>query len=261
MNITSRIRLMMMALIIISCLSSCVSKKKVLYFQGIEDLPEEVITESYTSKIQPSDMLQIRVSALDNEAVQPFNMGTGNNGSSGGGNNGGGSRQANTFLVDEDGYIDYPYLGALKVSGMTRKELTAVLKEKISEYVVDPVVVVLVQNHEVMILGEVAHPGPVSIDAERLTIVQALGKAGDLTINSKRQNILVIREEDGVKKYFRVDVTKAEFMNSPGYYLKRNDIVYVEPNNFKIQTPFRGSFGFFTAVTSFVIGLIALLTR
>lgn len=242
--------------------SACVTKKDILYVQNIDSTSLEDVTDSYASPVQPGDMLQITVTAQDMKAVQPFNPFMNPNGGGnamGGGNNG--NRGGMTYLVDENGDIDFPMLGTITVAGYKRTALTDMLENSIGEYVINPTVLVRVTNNQVTVLGEVSNPGTKSFETERITIFQALGAAGDLTQNSKRHNIRIIREQNGKRETFTVDVTQADFINSPHYFLQQNDIVYVEPNKFKINQTNRSIFGFLTGVSSFIIGLTLLLTN
>lgn len=184
---------------------------------------------SYEIKIQPDDLLTINVSAEDPKITAPFNLNPTN--VIGEGAQGGSKSAVNDYLVDADGYIDFPELGKLKLSGMTRSEVLALFKKKISAYIKNPIITVRLQNFKVAVHGEVNGPGIVSVASDRITLIEALTQSGDLKATANRKNILVIREIDGVKSYFRVDVTNANFINSPYYYLAQNDVIYVEPKN------------------------------
>ncbi|WP_224490259.1 polysaccharide biosynthesis/export family protein [Robertkochia flava] len=246
--------------VLLLAVSSCVTKKDLLYVQNIENTTLGDVADSYASAIQPGDLLQITVTAQDMKAVQPFNPFMNPNG---GGNmmGGNGNRGGMTYQVDEYGDIDFPMLGTVAVAGYKRAALTDLLEEKIGEYVVEPTVLVRVTNNQVTVLGEVGNPGSHIFEGERITLFQALGAAGDLTPSSKRENIRIIREQNGKRETFTVDLTKADFINSPNYFLKQNDIVYVEPNRFKINQTNRSIFGFLTGVSGFLIGLGLLFTN
>lgn len=209
---------------------SCTPKKNLLYYQNIDEIASAKLN-SYEIKIQPDDLLTINVSAEDPKITAPFNLnpmsviGEGNSQSQS-------SRNAvNDYLVDTDGYIDFPELGRLKLSGMTRSEVLHLFQKKIGAYIKNPIVTVRVKNFKVAVHGEVNGPGIISSATDRLTLIEALTQSGDLKATANRKNILVIREIDGVKSYFRVDVTNADFINSPYYYLAQNDVIYVEPKN------------------------------
>ncbi|MEF3079079.1 polysaccharide biosynthesis/export family protein [Winogradskyella poriferorum] len=221
-------------LITILILTSCGSRKNIVYFQDepIED--GVLVSEPKPIIYKPDDILTINVSALDPDTVKPFNLMVVSNNDS---NllNAGGRQQFQSYLIDYDGNIDFPVLGKLKVAGLNRTELTAMLVEKISEYANNPIVNVRLSNFTITILGEVRNPGTFTIQDERITVLEALGLADDLTIFGKRKNVLLIREVDGKKKFAKIDLTSVNAVNSPVYYLQQNDVIYVEPNNAKIR--------------------------
>lgn len=216
-------------------LSSCTTKKEMIYFPEMAKTADivQVIPDSiknFESIIEPDDMLAISVTAMDPNAVAIFNLPL-QNYLSAGATELMTTPALQTFIVNSDGYIDYPVLGSIKVTGMTRDELTNYLKAQISQYVEDPIVSVQCTNYKFTILGEVTKPGSYEFGSERITILDALGKANDMTIYGNRTNVLVIREKEGVRTYHRVDLTQPDIFTSPYYYLQRNDIVYVEPNS------------------------------
>lgn len=218
--------------------SSCVSQKKMIYLQGADSLNihPQAVEQNFELKIQPDDQLAISISSKDRELIDPFN----NNTLIGSGNSVSGNNQSNLqsgityFQVDKDGNIDFPIFGTMKVAGFTRIELARMLQADLvnKDYIKDPVVSVKIMSFKVTILGEVKTPGVQKITGERLTLLEALGMAGDLLPSGKRNNIMVIREESGVRKTYAVDLTSgSNVLNSPCYYLQQNDIVYVEPNS------------------------------
>ena len=215
--------------------SSCGSRKNIVYFQDEPIEGDVSMSEPKQLIYKPDDILTINVAALDPDTVRPFNLslipgGTTDITSARGG------LQQQTYLVDYDGNIEFPVLGTLKIAGLTRTELTDMLTERISEYVTDPIVNVRLANFTVTILGEVRNPGTFTIQDERITVLEALGLADDLTIFGKRKNVLLVREVDGKKKYAKIDLTTVNVVNSPVYYLQQNDVIYVEPNNAKIRS-------------------------
>jgi polysaccharide export outer membrane protein len=216
-------------------LSSCGSRKNIVYFQDEPVESDVSMTEPKQLIYKPDDILTINVAALDPDTVRPFNLSLVAGGSSDVLSARGGLQQQ-TYLVDYDGNIQFPVLGTLHIAGLTRTELTAMLTEKISEYVTDPIVNVRLANFTVTILGEVRNPGTFTIQDERITVLEALGLADDLTIFGKRKNVLLVREVDGRKKYAKLDLTTVNVVNSPVYYLQQNDVIYVEPNNAKIRS-------------------------
>ncbi|WP_299523339.1 polysaccharide biosynthesis/export family protein [Winogradskyella sp.] len=222
--------------LVIVMLTSCGSKKNLVYFQD-EPLQESVLVSEPKELIyKPDDILTINVSALDPQTVAPFNLTLIPGGNANDPLAAQGGLQQQTYLIDYEGNIEFPVLGTLKIAGLTRTELTDMLTEKISEYVNNPIINVRLSNFTFTILGEVQNPGTFTIPDERITILEALGLADDLTIFGKRKNILLIREVDGKKKYSKVDLTSVNVVNSPVYYLQQNDVIYVEPNKARIRS-------------------------
>lgn len=203
-------------------LSSCASRTDIAYFSetGVSNATKQL--GNYTPTLSADDLLEISVAALDMQAVGPFN-GIGIDGDIA-------ASVKKTYLIDQNGVIEFPIVGDVKLAGLTRLEATDVLKKKIEAYVNDPIINIKIVNFKITVLGEVAHPGTFKIDHERVTILEALGLAGDMTIFGMRQNVLVIREADGKKTYTRIDLTTDEVFKSSVYYLSQNDVVYVEPN-------------------------------
>lgn len=215
-------------------LTSCRSEKNMLYFPDLakEGNITQVIPDSlkgYESRIFPDDMLAITVTALDPNAVAIFNLPT-QNFLLPGETSMSATPTLQTYLVDADGYIDYPVLGRVKVGGLTRKEATEFLKENIGKYVDNPIVNLQCTNYKFSVLGEVTKPGTYKFNSERLTILDALGYANDMTIHGNHTNVLLIREENGIRTFNRIDLSQPDVFTSPYYYIQRNDVIYVEPN-------------------------------
>lgn len=208
-------------------LFSCASRTDLAYLNNVEKAKGEAT--SYETILQPDDLLSITVSTDSPEVAAPFNLPDIQSNDSD-------YRGLKTYLIDNSGYIDYPILGKIKLAGLTRTEANIKLVAMISEYVQKPIVNLSIANFKVSVLGEVNKAGSFNIVGERVTILEALSQAQDMTIYGRRNNVLVIREKDGKKTYNRVDLTKADFVNSPYYYLTQNDVVYVEPNKTKINS-------------------------
>ena len=210
-------------LLAIACaVVSCTSSKKVVYFQDSQDF-ETIVTENrFEPKFKVDDVISIYVATLNPEASAPFNLtiGVAANGQS----------ESLDYIVDKNGDIEFPVIGKVNVLGLSPEELKVDLKERLSSYLKDPIINVRLRNFTVTVLGEVRSPGTYPIIGEQVTILEALGLAGDLTIKGRRENVMVIRDFDGVKVYNRLDLTSKDVMNSPAYYLTQNDVVYVEPN-------------------------------
>jgi len=225
-------------LTIIVLATSCTSQKKVTYFQPkdiTKDIEQAAIQQNNISKLQPGDILGIMVSSLSPEASAMFNpyINAGVYQTS----------QANStlpttpgYLIDEDGTIALPLVGKLKVAGLSNKEVTDLITEKLTKYLAQPTVNVRILNFKISVLGEVNRPSVYIIPNEKVTLPEALSLAGDLSIYGKRENILLIREVEGKREFARIDITQRDFFNSPYYYLKANDVLYVEPKKRKITS-------------------------
>lgn len=241
-------------------MTSCASRKDIVYFQDIEEIDKLASKVIYDPVLQPDDLLTITVSAFDTEMAMPFNLPAvaymGTDGMAAG------RAQYQTYLIDNKGKIEFPVIGPVKLGGLTRNEAVNLLKKKISHYVKDPIVNIRIMNYKVTVLGEVARPGSYTIPNERITILEALGLAGDLTVYGKRDNILVIRDKNGEKTYTRVDITKKDVLESPYYYLQQNDVIYVEPNKAQVQSStYNRNATVVISIASVIIALISVLTR
>jgi len=234
-------------------LFSCASKKDMIYYQDIDALGAQEKSNSYEIKIQPDDLLQISVYAEDPEIAKAFSLNVSSESPTG-------ASAGSIYLVDASGFIDFPTLGKIKVSGLSRTQVLELLDGKLSQYIKKPIVSLRITNFKVSVQGEVGAPGTYPVVSERITLIEALSMAKDLTVYGKRKNILIIREIDGVKSFNRVDITKADFMSSPFYYLAQNDVVYVEPNQNKINGSAVGpSTGLIFSVISILITLTTLI--
>jgi polysaccharide export outer membrane protein len=247
-------------LLFIFLVFSCKPREELVYYQNIDGLASANQLNTYEIKIQPDDLLMIIVSAEDAESAHPFNLTTVSVPTPGGINNFTGQQSIQNYLVDFQGFIDFPVLGKLKVGGLSRSEVMQILAEKIAKYIKNPIITIRLTNFKVSIQGEVTVPGTFSVNSDRVTLIEAISMAKDLTIYGRRDNILIIREVNGVKSYNRVDITKADFMNSPFYYLAQNDVVYVEPSKVRINGAAVGAnTGVIISITSLFITLITLI--
>ncbi|MCC8358728.1 polysaccharide biosynthesis/export family protein [Salinimicrobium sediminilitoris] len=210
--------------------SSCATRDEIVYFQGIEDLQNFNAPENFQAEIEVNDVLQIDVSSLNQEIVQPFIM-TSSSRQGGGGQN----SQMQGYLVDIDGNINFPVLGEVPVVGKTREELEEFFTVQLKEYVRDAVVRVRIMNFKVTVVGEIGS-SVIEVTDERLSIIQAIAMAGDVSYDGKRENVLIVRMQDGKLVHGRVDLTSAEVFENPFYYLKQNDIVYVEPTYRRVKS-------------------------
>ena len=238
--------------------SSCANKKKLVYFQP-DSVELNSLYELHAPKLQPGDILAISVTADDVRATAPFNQISPYAAS--------GTLQSTnpfipTYAIDANGEIDFPKIGKIKISGLTRTQAMDALRKEVGRIIVDPGISMEVRNFHVTVLGEVTRPGTFTVDNDRMTILEALGQAGDLTIYGRRDNILVVREQDGKKEEFRLDLTKRNTLNSPAYYLTQNDVVYVEPNGARIQnSKYTTTASLFVSITSLIVTVISVMTR
>ena len=229
-----------------------------VYFQEVERLQKGMERSPENNlEIQPDDVLTIRVSAAEQQAAEPFNL-TKTVAASGLR----GDVELETYLVSDEGTIQFPVLGTIEVQGLTNIELAAKITELLDEYVDDPIVNVRIMNFHVTVLGEVNKPGRFAIEDDHIALPEALGLAGDLTIFGKRNNILVLGKENGKTTYNYLDLTDAEVVNSPYYNLRQNDIVYVEARGSKRQTA--GSLSVtatYLSIASVLASLVVLFTK
>lgn len=228
---------------------SCASRDEVVYFDNVQQLEGMENLLDYEPVIEENDVLQINVSSMDEKVVAPFQMNLGSQQAGGGG----GTQNASLrgYLVDVDGNIRFPQLNKVKVAGKTRSEIEEMLQEQIRKFVTDAVVSVRILNFSVTVLGEVRTPGRIKISDGRVTLPELLAMSGDINYTGKRENVLIIREVEGVKSVGRIDMTQVDLFSSPFYYLKQNDIVYVEPTYRQVK-----SAGFITSWQ----GLLSILT-
>ena len=227
--------------------SSCATKKEVLYFQNIEAIKNMKAPGDFVPEIEVNDVLRIDVSSLNDELVEPFQM---NNSSRQSGGGGTASSSLMGYLVNENGRINFPVLGKLEVSGKTRGEVEELITQKLQKYVKDAVVRVRIVNFKVTVMGEIGS-NVIEVSDGRISVPQAIAMSGDITYDGKRDNILVIRNHQGEMSYEHVDLTSSSVFQNPYYYLKQNDIVYIEPTYRKVK-----SAGFITSWQ----GIVSIVT-
>ena len=220
---------------LVACLCvGCVTKKKLTYLRTVDvELADSInrhFVPNHEVTIKPSDELTIFISALDQEAVAPYNLPTASF-------NDPTTTQIKsvpmllTYRVDSNGDVELPVLGKMHVEGLVRKEVEELVKHALEQQVLNPIVQVNLMNAKVAVLGEVNKPGSVSISDGRLTILDALAAVGDMTPYGRRDNVLLTREVDGKLEFARIDITSPELLMSPYYYLQQNDVLYVSPNS------------------------------
>ena len=258
--------LFLVALVGCISLTSCHTYKKINYLQDIVPNKAERIAINKGILIQPKDMISIVVSSRNPELATMFNLPITSYQAGSEITGGAGSQRLLGYVVDNEGNIDFPVLGAIHVAGLTRWELSQSIKEQLigQDYLKDPVVTVEFMNFKISVMGEVAAPGTYNIEGDKITLLQALSLAKDLTIFGRRDNIAVIREQNGERTIYQVDIRSAELFNSPAYYLQQNDIVYVEPNKVRagqstVNENNLKSVGLWVSISSFLSSLAALI--
>lgn len=206
---------------------SCITRKDISYFQDLSDtLTFQKVTHTYEAVIKPGDVISVHVTSLSQEANAFFNSLDEESG----------RVMPNTYLVDPNGEIEMPLIGLVKISELTTQYARAAVKAKLDKYLVEPTVRIRIRNFKVTVLGEVQNPGVYEIPDEKITLVEALGLAGDLTIFARRNNVLLIREQEGNRTFSKIDLRSKEFFESEYYYLRSNDIIYIEPGKGKIAS-------------------------
>lgn len=250
---------LMLFTVILMVFCSCGSRKNMVYFQP-DSTHINTIFEQYIPKIQKNDILTVVVTAADPKVTAPFNpLSTMTSSSLTPGLD---MALRPTYTVDDQGNITLPMLGKVKVAGLTRLEAIDKLRSDLGQYIKDPGVNINFNNFRVSVLGEVARPGSFIMPTERVTVLEALGMAGDLTIRGVRENVILIREVDGQKTMHRLDLTKQETLNSPYYYLVQNDVLYVEPNKAQINNSKLGAnTNVIISIAGLLITVISVLTR
>lgn len=244
-------------------LSACNAPKKVLYFQDAAAFEQDSILNSYDFKIQPDDQLSIVVNSKFPELSLPFNLAVVSYqiGSTG---NLSGNQRLQGYIVDADGNINFPQLGVIKAAGLTRSELTEYIQNRLKTegYINDAVVTINPLNYRISVIGEVVRPGNYSFSSDRISLLDALSMAGDMTIYGQRDRVAVIREIDGMRTIQYLDLKSKKIFESPYFYLQPKDIVYVEPNKRKAgmsEINQNNSVGIWLSITSTLVSVATLL--
>lgn len=240
-------------LVAISVLSSCVSKRDSVYFSDLSDTAKllKLIPAKFNDPlIQPDDILNITIQTIDPSVTAIVNQESPSTEATPGSSFG--------YLVSKDGFITIPMLGKLKVDGISTAQAMELIRGKASAFFKDPTVQVRFANFKITVIGEVARPSTYSVPNEKVTLLDALGLAGDLTIYGKRENLLLIRENAGNKEFVRFNLNSSEIFKSPYFYLKQNDVIYVEPGPGKVAVNNAARTQVF-AITGTVISLLAII--
>lgn len=245
--------LLFLAVMAVCLLTSCATPKNVTYFQNREALDNAAKGYLVDARIMPKDVLTITVNTVNPPAAQQFNLVTPTS-----------QTMLQSYLVDNEGKINFPVIGELKVGGLTKTEAEQLIKEKIDPYLAEsenPIVTVRMSSFSISVLGEVNAPGSFTVGREKISVLEALARAGDLTIYGLRENVTLIREDsDGRKTFHTLNLNDANIVNSPYYYLQQNDILYVETNKTKIQNSRVGaSTNLWISATGILVSLTTLL--
>jgi polysaccharide export outer membrane protein len=218
-------------------LSSCGAVKDIAYFQNKAINEPEKIDKHAGIVIQPKDMLSIVVSSRNPELVAMFNLPVVSYQAGSEIVSSGYNQRLMGYVVDNEGMIDFPVLGPINVSGLTRWELSELIKSKLLDggLLADAVVTVEFMNFKVSVIGEVNNPGTFTIEGDKVTVLQAISLARDLTIFGERENVTVIRERDGQRTMYEINLCDVSMFQSPAYYLQQNDVVYVQPSSIKAR--------------------------
>lgn len=258
------IHLLLAALLLISC----AAPKKITYMQGFNEGQTEEIKRQSRITVQADDKLSIVVSSKDPALAEVFNLSIAQH-QVGSSTSSTANQKSAAFTVTPNGCINYPVIGEIHIAGLNRHEVARLIQDKLisQNLLKDPVVTVEFLNATVSVLGDVSRPGEYPIDKDNLNVIQAISKAGDLNITGLRQNVLVVREEEGKDIAYRLDLTDTRSLfQSPAFHLRQNDIVYIEPNKMKkrqatvngntMQTP-----GFWVSIASFLTTVAVLIFK
>jgi polysaccharide export outer membrane protein len=247
-------------------LASCASREKIVYFGNMnESKNQEGAPGNFETKIKPDDALMIIVTAADLKMAEPFNLPFGAVMGTTTGlavDNINVQPRYQSYLVDRDGNIEFPVLGTINVGGHTKQEVVTDLNTRLNKYIDKPIVNLRILNYKISVMGEVVRPNEFVIQSERVSVPEALALAGDLTIYGKRDDILLIRDINGVKTHHVIDITKSDFINTPYFYLQQNDVLYVKPNKTRVNSSVIGpNTTVIISSVSLAITLIALIIR
>lgn len=240
---------------VILLLASCNNTKNITYFNNVKDTTFYSSTSERQTPLVPNDIISVTISSLNAEASVPFN--TQNRSITSSTTVTGSRNEPGGYLINSDGTIDLPILGSVKAAGFTKDQLKDTITNLIlsKKLLIDPVVDIRYLNYEVTVIGEVAKPTVITVPNEKISLLKAIGLAGDLTIYGKRKNVLLIRESNGEKITRHIDLTSENFFNSPYYYLQPNDVIYVEPNQQKAAVASRNPM-----LLPIILSVISLIT-
>lgn len=247
-------------------MGGCSSQKNIAYFKDVPDTVKRQMVEmaTYTTPvIQPDDILQVTIQTLDPASTALMNQQNSPNWSVGGTSGAAGAAATNSpgYLVDKLGFVTLPLVGKILVKGKTTGDVQEAIRAKAAEFYKDPVVNVRFINFKVTVLGEVTKPATYVMPNEKVTLLDAIGMAGDLTIYGKRENVLLIREIEGKKEFIRFNLNSSNLFTSPYYYLQQGDVVYVEPNKSKVVSTDAARLRNITIISSVLTLLVVIFSR
>lgn len=258
------LKLYLFGVVVLSMLQSCVVSKKSVYFNDLNDtvkIQHIVPSEFKDPVIQPDDILSIVVQTIDPATTAAVNQVSAMPAVGASSATPIGQQVISGFLVDRDGNVTMSMLGKFKVSGLTTYQARELIQEKASRFFKEPTVQVRFANYKITVIGEVAKPATYTVANEKVTLLDAIGLAGDLTIYGKRENVLLIRDNNGVKELVRFNLNSSEIFKSPYYYLKQSDVIYVEPGKAKVAANNAARTQTFAIIGSILSVLIIALSR
>jgi polysaccharide biosynthesis/export protein len=260
--------LMVLAVISSFSISSCSTPKNITYFKDVPDtVKQRMVNQAayFTPVIQPDDILQVNIQTLDANTTALLNQQNTVSWPAANNSTPGGSASMPTnisgYLVDKEGSVILPLLGKVSVKGKTTDQVRDDIRAKAAEFYKDPVVNVRFANFKITVLGEVAHPASYIMPNEKITLLDALGMAGDLTIYGKRENVLLIRDNNGQKEFVRFDLNNSNTFSSPYFFLHQGDVIYVEPNKNRIASTDASQVRRIAIFTSVMTLLIVIISR
>ena len=255
-----------LAAVAVLAVTSCSTPKNVAYIQNSDSIDYSKSEFLYDARIMPKDILTITVNTVNPEASAPFNLVISTALSTESSRSIGNQRALQTYLVDNNGCIDFPIVGTLQVGGLTKSMCEKLIHDKIKRYMnaeENPIVTVRMSNYKISVIGEVNRPGMFTVGNEKINIFEALAQAGDLSIYGVRDRVKLIRENaKGRKEIHTINLNDANIVNSPYYYLQQNDVVYVEPNQVKARNSAIGtSTTIWISVTGALVSLASLIVN
>lgn len=247
--------------ICVALLNACTVTKNTVYFNDIPTIPDAMnmeVAEFTEPVIQVDDIISVQIQVVDVTGATVLNPGST---MAIQGTSTGQIQQTPGFLVDKDGTISIPMIGPVKIAGLTTQEAREFITEKVKVNYVDPTVQVRFANFKITVLGEVARPATYTVPNQKVTVLDALGMAGDLTIYGKRENVLLIRDQGGQKEFVRFNLNSADLFKSPHYFLKQNDVLYIEPNKAKVTASESSRWQVAGVIASIASVIAVIITR